>query len=104
METPIIDQFESLNTALPDHISDNDYRNSIQNPADYDYWNSPNENYDLTVPDWILEQREAADLAESRDRQRLEEFQPSGTINVYWGQAESETSTRILSNLKKIHF
>ena len=25
--------------------------------------------------------------------------QPKGTINVYWGQAESETSTRILSNL-----
>ena len=24
---------------------------------------------------------------------------PTGTINVYWGQAESETSTRILSNL-----
>ena len=24
---------------------------------------------------------------------------PVGTINVYWGQAESETSTRILSNL-----
>jgi hypothetical protein len=104
VETPIIDQFESLNTALPDHISDNDYRNSIQNPADYDYWNSPNENYDLTVPDWILEQREAADLAESRDRQRLEEFQPSGTINVYWGQAESETSTRILSNLAPRRF
>jgi alkylated DNA repair dioxygenase AlkB len=26
-------------------------------------------------------------------------IKPSGTINVYWGQAESETSTRILSNL-----
>ena len=50
-------QFESLNTALPDHISDNDYRNSTQNPADYDYWNSPNENHDLSEPDWIREQR-----------------------------------------------
>ena len=26
-------------------------------------------------------------------------IQPKGTINVYWGQPESETSTRILSNL-----
>ncbi len=26
-------------------------------------------------------------------------IKPKGTINVYWGQAESETSTRILSNL-----
>lgn len=104
VETPIIDQFESLNTALPDHISDNDYRNSIQNSADYDYWNSPNENYDLSEPDWLREQREAVALFDSRNMQRLEEFQPSGTINVYWGQAESETSTRILSNLAPRRF
>lgn len=74
VETPITDQFESLSTALPDHISDNDYRNSTQNPADYDYWNSPNENHDLSEPDWVREQREAVELSESVDRQRLEEF------------------------------
>ncbi len=110
VETPITDQFESLDTDLPDHISDNDYRNSTQNPADYDYWNSPNENHDLSEPDWIREQRELAEFSESIDRQRLEEFgdiqdiQPSGTINVYWGQAESNTSTRILSNLAPRRF
>ena len=69
VETPITDQFEALNTALPDHISDNDYRNSTQNPADYDHWNSPNENHDLTEPDWIREQREAAEFEEFGDIQ-----------------------------------
>lgn len=28
-----------------------------------------------------------------------QEIKPTGTINVYWGQAESKTSTKILSNL-----
>jgi hypothetical protein len=30
--------------------------------------------------------------------------EPKGTINVYWGQAESETSTKILSNLAPREF
>ena len=54
-ETPITDQFESLNTAYQ-IISDNDYRNlpkilltMITEP--------PNENHDLSEPDWIREQR-----------------------------------------------
>ena len=33
-----------------------------------------------------------------------EEVTPTKTINVYWGQAESETSTRILSNLAPRRF
>jgi hypothetical protein len=32
-------------------------------------------------------------------QQPITSVQPKGTINVYWGQAESATSTRILSNL-----
>ena len=93
METPITDQFESLNTALPDHISDNDYRNSTQNPADYDYWNSPNENHDLSEPDWIREQREAAALAESEDMQFLEEFGDIQDVSIEdVGEIVSETS------------
>lgn len=93
VETPITDQFESLNTALPDHISDNDYRNSTQNPADYDYWNSPNENHDLSEPDWIREQREAADLSESGDRKRLEEFGDIPDVSIEnVGEIVSETS------------
>ena len=93
VETPIIDQFESLNTALPDHISDNDYRNSIQNPADYDYWNSPNENYDLSEPDWLREQREAVALFDSRNMQRLEEFGDMQDISIEAvGEIVSETS------------
>ncbi len=92
VETPITDQFESLNTALPDHISDNDYRNSTQNPADYDYWNSPNENHDLSEPDWIREQREAADFSESIDRQRLEEFGDIQDVSIEnIGEIVSET-------------
>ena len=97
VETPIIDQFESLNTALPDHISDNDYRNSIQNSADYDYWNSPNENYDLSEPDWLREQREAVALFDSRNMQRLEEFDDiQGNLsksNYYEGDIKPEPNT-----------
>lgn len=93
VETPIIDQFESLNTALPDHVSDNDYRNSIQNPADYDYWNSPNENYDLSEPDWLREQREAVALFDSRNMQRLEEFGDIQDVSIETaGEIISETS------------
>jgi hypothetical protein len=92
VETPITDQFESLNTPLPDHISDNDYRNSTQNPADYDYWNSPNENHDLSEPDWIREQREAAALAESEDMQFLEEFGDIQDVSIEdVGEIISET-------------
>ncbi len=93
VETPITDQFESLDTDLPDHISDNDYRNSTQNPADYDYWNSPNENHDLSEPDWIREQREAVALSESSDRQRLEEFGDIQDVSIETaGEIVSETS------------
>ena len=31
--------------------------------------------------------------------QKKQETTPKGTINIYWGKAESETSTKILSNL-----
>jgi len=39
------------------------------------------------------------ELAKQRIKADIEKQTPKGTINVYWGQAESTTSTRILSNL-----
>lgn len=39
------------------------------------------------------------DIEKRDERFEQSQTQPKGTINVYWGQAESNTSTRILSNL-----
>jgi hypothetical protein len=43
--------------------------------------------------------RQELDRVLSAPTQPSTSVQPKGTINVYWGQAESATSTRILSNL-----
>lgn len=93
VETPITDQFEALNTALPDYISDNDFRNSTQNPADYDHWNSPNENHDLSEPDWVREQRELSEFYDSNASQYLEEFGDIPDVSIEdAGDIVSETS------------
>ena len=46
----------------------------------------------------------SAQKPEQTFEESLKIFKPKGTINVYWGQAESATSTRILSNLAPREF
>jgi hypothetical protein len=58
-------------------------------------------NFTNTVADDIIEvnEEEGPEEAPAKLTTTQSIIKPSGTINVYWGQAESETSTRILSNL-----
>jgi hypothetical protein len=53
-------------------------------------------NGDIRTPEEVLAKIE---LRNSIDPLVMQMVKPKGTINVYWGQAESNTSTRILSNL-----
>jgi len=53
-------------------------------------------NGEIRTPEEVLTKIE---LRNSIDPLVMQMVKPKGTINVYWGQAESNTSTRILSNL-----
>ena len=53
--------------------------------------------YGLTAANF--ESPRGLDEALAKEAQIINKVEPKGTINVYWGQAESSTSTRILSNL-----